>query len=65
MKHHFHKDYTFIKVGFPVVPRGIKEVVYITEILGENIFTTNGCYKKEQLNSIVYVSTLLECFSKN
>jgi hypothetical protein len=61
------KDYSFIQIDSPVVPKGKKEVVYIIEILGDNIFTTNGSYKKEQLNSAIEVAKILMYFdnSKN
>ncbi len=59
------KDYSFIKVGMPVVPSGKKEVVYIIEILGDNIFTTNGSYKKEQLSSVIEVAKIIEYFNNN
>jgi hypothetical protein len=52
------KDYSFIQVGMPVVPKGKKEVVYIIEILGDHIFTTNGSYKKEQLSSVIEVAKI-------
>lgn len=52
------KDYSFIKVGAPAVPKGKKEVVYIIEILGNNIFTTNGNYKKEQLISVIETAAI-------
>jgi hypothetical protein len=65
MKNLFQKDYSFIQVGMPVVPKGKNEVVYIIEILGDNIFTTNGSYKKEQLSSVIEIANLLQSFSDN
>lgn len=59
------KDYSFIQVGSPVIPKGKREVVYIIEILNEKIITTNGTYQKENLNSVVHVATTLMCFSLN
>lgn len=59
------KDYSFIKVGTPVVAKGKKEVVYIIEIIGDNIFTTNGSYKKEQLSSVLEVAEIMKYFYNN
>lgn len=54
------KDYSFIQVGKPAIPIGKKEVVYIVEILGDKVITTNGSYKKEQLSSIFEIAKLLK-----
>jgi hypothetical protein len=61
----FNKDYSFIQIGMPVVPKGKKEVVYIIEILGDCIITTNGSYKKEQLNSVIEVAKIIDYFTNN
>ncbi len=59
------KDYSFIEVGNPAVPKGKKEVVYIIEILGDIIFTTNGSYKKEQLRSVIEVAKMVTYLDNN
>lgn len=61
----FNKDYSFIQIGTPVVPKGIKEVVFIIEILGDCIITANGIFKKEQLSSVIEVAKILEYFTNN
>jgi hypothetical protein len=61
----FNKDYSFIQIGIPVVPKGKKEVVYIIEILSDCIITTNGSYKKEQLSSVIEVAKIIEHFTNN
>tara|TARA_R110002096_G_scaffold114977_4_gene249150 strand:- start:1961 stop:2164 length:204 start_codon:yes stop_codon:yes gene_type:complete len=65
MKTQLEKDYSFIEVGSPVVPRGKREVVYIIEILGDNIITTNGSYKKEQLSSVIEIARIIYQLDNN
>lgn len=65
MKPQLEKDYSFIQVGRPVVPRGKKEVVYIIEILSDNIITTNGSYKKEQFSSVIEIAGIIAYFDYN
>jgi hypothetical protein len=59
------KDYSFIQVGSPAVPKGEKVVVYIIEILGENIITTGGSYYKEQLSSVIEIANIIEYLNNN
>lgn len=53
------KDYSFVRIGAPAVPRGLEEVVYIIDIDGDKILTTNGTYTREQLSSTVRI---YECY---
>ena len=48
------------KIGRPVCPKGEKIVVYIIEILGDTFITTNGSYKKEELESVITVAQRLQ-----
>jgi hypothetical protein len=58
-------DFSFIQVGRPVVVIGEKLIVYVIEILGDNILTTEGNYKKEQLVSVMDIAYLVEYIDDN
>jgi hypothetical protein len=58
-------DFSFIEVGKPVAVLGKKIVVYVLEILGDIIITTEGTYKKEQLVSLVDIVCLVDYINNN
>jgi hypothetical protein len=58
-------DFSFIQLGIPVVVIGEKIVVDVIEILGDNIITTDGTYKKEQLVSLMDIVSLVDYVNNN
>jgi hypothetical protein len=58
-------DFSFIQQGIPVVVIGEKIVVDVIEILGDNIITTDGTYKKEQLVSLMDIVSLVDYVNNN